>query len=387
MQELLNLLWRCVRWFTPSSNAVDTESSQPSTKPRRVSVSKIEKARNAAEAGEFYFKESILDRLDCYFDAISHMRKHDRESYELYSKVGAHVMPPIFDGGSELSPWFLQTRPSFGAIALVGKDFVDADVKQNVVTPTFLCIRKYDRQYVPPQIERPHANEYPYVVTVFWIDRENRMKAAPTEFGIALDDNGRVRVLRAKIDRSVRCRSKRGPRKGIFTLHQSEWGIHPFFKSWAREHKSDVESWLVLQFKSVAATLEMANLSLTRVSVVRGIDTAVFGVSIKRMPYFFRDRDITISNATGQRRRIFHIVRPHDRNLSDGRKSIVRLHFRGERSFRWNGYGVHVTVPGRHHRHLAEFDVGLMDSERDNPERDTISMRTFAKRIQEHLAA
>jgi hypothetical protein len=37
--------------------------------------------------------------------------------------------------------------------------------------------------------------------------------------------------------------------------------------------------------------------------------------------------------------------------------------FRGERDFDWAGYHVKITIPGRDHFLLNEFDVGMSDEE------------------------
>lgn len=59
----------------------------------------------------------------------------------------------------------------------------------------------------------------------------------------------------------------------------------------------------------------------------------------------------------GVRKRIFHFVRPHVR--SDG--VAVKAHFRGEREFNWAGYKITITVPGRDHFIVDEFNVGASD--------------------------
>jgi hypothetical protein len=88
--------------------------------------------------------------------------------------------------------------------------------------------------------------------------------------------------------------------------------------------------------------------------------TATFGVEVKRMAYFFKDRDVTVGTLTvgGRRRPVFHIVKPHMRRTKKG-ETAVGMHFSGLKDFEWAGYGIHITVPGRDHLHLAEIDIGM----------------------------
>jgi len=88
---------------------------------------------------------------------------------------------------------------------------------------------------------------------------------------------------------------------------------------------------------------------------------AVFGVDIKRVPFFFRDREHVFDAKTGKKKRIFHIVRPHPRVTSS---TGVKMHFRGLRKFAWNGYGISITVPGRDHENFYELDLPAIDSSR-----------------------
>jgi hypothetical protein len=55
------------------------------------------------------------------------------------------------------------------------------------------------------------------------------------------------------------------------------------------------------------------------------------------------DRDVVLNDA-GSKRRIFHVVRPHERHLPSGDVRIIKMHHRGMRTFDWNGYAVHITV-------------------------------------------
>jgi hypothetical protein len=99
-------------------------------------------------------------------------------------------------------------------------------------------------------------------------------------------------------------------------------------------------------------------MSMVRVEASKGAEIAVFGVDITRTPYFFKDRDKV------EGRRIFHIVRTHQRVRADGTVRPIKTHFRGLRYFRWNGYDIKITVPGWHHKDITSFAAGLLDDEK-----------------------
>ena len=92
---------------------------------------------------------------------------------------------------------------------------------------------------------------------------------------------------------------------------------------------------------------------MIRITATKGKLTAAFGVDIKRTSYFFRDRR-SRAQFRGSTTHIFHIVRPHVRKNG----KAVPMHFRGLREFEWAGHKIKISVPGRDHFHLTEWDVG-----------------------------
>jgi hypothetical protein len=57
------------------------------------------------------------------------------------------------------------------------------------------------------------------------------------------------------------------------------------------------------------------------------------------------------------------MVKPHTRTLRDGSIKHMGFSFRGERDFERAGYRVRISVPGRDHFILNEFDIGVSDEE------------------------
>jgi hypothetical protein len=119
---------------------------------------------------------------------------------------------------------------------------------------------------------------------------------------------------------------------------------------------------------------------MIRVAVTKGDMTAVFGVAIHRTAYFFQDRDYELTEH-GTRKRIFHIVRPHTR--ADG--TIVKMHFRGARTFHWAGYDVEITVPGLDHFMMNEFEPGTIDSYWLEPGQKYVTQPELGRRLKQQM--
>jgi hypothetical protein len=97
-----------------------------------------------------------------------------------------------------------------------------------------------------------------------------------------------------------------------------------------------------------------------QVMVSRAGRTARFNIDLLRTPYFFAERDKTVT-VNGRTNPIFHIVRAHKRVKANGEVKYVKSHFRGVRSFTWKGYQVLITMPGYHHRPIDEFDAAAIE--------------------------
>lgn len=111
----------------------------------------------------------------------------------------------------------------------------------------------------------------------------------------------------------------------------------------------------------LAATPYEDVLSGVRVQAAKGGVVAAFSIDLLRTPYFFKDRE-WVANEKGSRKRIFHIVRTHERKAKDGVR-YVKSHFRGSRNFKWNGYDITITMPGKHHPDLLQWDVAATQFE------------------------
>jgi hypothetical protein len=340
--------------------------------------------------GNFNFRDSILEQLDSYFVYLDRMRKNDPDAWELYKQIGAVMVPyastpDIMRAHEEgyakdklveykdpirLSPWFLRTRPAFGCLVYGANpeaERIELDPslgglapsrKKTVWIPKFMYFCKYSDP--PPEIQ-PVKNGDVYVVTVWW-DRpqdqkmEKKLKGAgvPNCFGIAVSCEGDIRALRQIETKMVPILSKR---YGTSHIPQRFWRMPHAYDDWAKQHNTNVQQLLCGTFESAAHKLETSAFAMARVSVRKGDRYATFSISMDRIPYFFKDRDYALT-AAGRRKRIFHMVKPHVRANGEA----VTFSFRGEREFTWAGYDVAITIPGRDHPMVEEFNVPSLDS-------------------------
>lgn len=313
--------------------------------------------------GEFYFRDGILDRLDEYFDVLRRMRLSDPDNYALYRQAGGVVLPGSVWSSSieepKIDPWFLKTRPSFGAAFF----FLGESQEHDTMFPKAVMFRKYERSKAPVGIQRAKSGDV-YVVTVYWDDVADARwakyagkRGVPQEFAINLTDSGEIIPLR----HFVSGRQKVQTRHGIITLPSSHWKMDSGYGGMLTFKERALGDSLRQWFALVANEWQGAAMSMIKVRVESGPLAASFAVDVTRTPYFFKDRDISVG--TNRRKKIFHIVRTHSRTRAGGQESFVKTHFRGERQFRWNGYDVSITVPGRDHVSFSELNIGAMDSD------------------------
>jgi hypothetical protein len=329
-------------------------------------------ASTAALSGQFYFRDTILDQLDEYFVYAKRMKRADLDAYALYSKIGAIILPvskhlkypdemgkPI--SAEELSPWFRQTLPGFGAVAQSMSSRIEQiEDDKRILYPRFTWFTKYERQ--SPKVQWTNIG-VSYSCCVYWDKRlfkGERGKldyGAPQEFPVVILPDGSVQVLRVLINDRQIIHHKQGSHRGYTSrIPQQRWGIFKDFIDWARDHHQDPQQFLSRIFINAANSFQEANSSMIRIAARKDGVTATFGIDPARTPYFFADRDETVTE-NGVKQRIFHMVRTHVRRNGSG----VKMHFRGARRFRWKGYDVQIMVPVREHIDPAEMNIGVYD--------------------------
>jgi len=325
--------------------------------------------------GTFNFRDTILKQLDLYWVYINRMQKHDPGAYSFYKVIGATLVPYVATGARDkfrplkkfkgeeleeykhdinLTPWFKEHWPTWGCICHgidpLHEEQENTELQGHLWTPKFLYFVGVEN--VPWHTQRVTRPGHYYLMTCYW-DRPNHPKSrkvmkwgVPQTFPLWISEDGSViRVLKTRETSDGQIRP------------EHDWRIPYGYQQWAKQYGLTAQVHLSHLFCNATKEIEQTNFATCRVRVTKGDVSAVFGIEPQRVPYFFQDRDVTLTES-GHKQKIFHAVHPFQR--ADG--SWTQWQFRGLREFEWAGYHVKITVPGRDHFIPQEFNVGLMSA-------------------------
>lgn len=348
--------------------------------------------------GEFNFRDTVLDQLDRYFFYLKRMKRGDPDAYGFYRHVGATILPYLATGAfhrrrrddhpdrtlpiGPLPAWFNETRPAFGCYAYGTDPETEKFEREQdpehpgwtLWMPKFMYFHKC--KVVSSDVQPMKGGDI-YKLTIWWDRPSDKIKhGVPQSMPIFVSKDGKtIMALKVLKTSYTPMRSRRG-RRGQFSIPSRRWEIPKEYREWAKQHEEDIQHFLTSMFVDAINQTVNSQMSMTRIEVTKNRMTAVFSVNIRRTAYFFKDRDIEITQA-GTRRPIFHLVRPHIRK--DGH--AVKMHFRGAREFTWAGYNVRITVPGLDHIDINEFDIGSVDSGEIKDMKGYVSMPEMGKRM------
>lgn len=326
------------------------------------------KAKAIRQTSVSELKRDVLDNLKAYQIYINRLRKADPEAYGMYRRTGAFILPPDMTSNSvELEPGVLAKLPSFGAICLgcerdsdpVGSDGLP------MIPIRFATMMKLTKPGA--YVERRNDGVI-YRCALFWDDvKDKNIRDATTgvfrEYMVHVGPCGTVTPLRVKKAETQVIRHRRTDADVLFrkggnqsvVTHQ-RWGLPDIGELKSDETMADrirVTFCLMMNFWAQAATQ-----SMIRVTAEKGSVIMPFVVDVLDTPAFFADRN-TVIDIAGHKKRIFHVVRPHIR--ANGQS--VKMHFRGLRSFLWNGYSISITVPGKWKADITELTAGAHEDE------------------------
>lgn len=311
-------------------------------------------------------KNSILNDLDRYFRLLKKMKTADNLAYDFYKKIGGQIVTDFqFDGKEiySLPPRWKKDRPAFGCILCTNG--IHKSEKQGaeskVYTPQMLYFTRFEKSPLGVQVA-PDGYDI-YKVSAHWYEKGNFNFVTDMCFGIDPDNN--VHMLFTKIDDTAVFYSKRigAPGKERQVVSRQKWGVHEFYKEWAAEHDVTPETLLVSLFCYTVHFYEASNMSgMIEVKARKNNLVGRFMLQPQDAAYMFKDRE-RIGNT---RKHIFHSVVPHTRTVN-GKEKNIKLHFRGQRDFYWNGYQINIVVPIRETvLYMPEVDFKAVDA--DDPE-------------------
>lgn len=358
--------------------AAPQEEAQPSAKRREADVAPPE-AEDERTFGAYYNFDNVLESLDSYFKYISYLKHDDRDTYDLYKHVGGQIISPkALVAEASLPPGWLQQRPSFGLVHFGIEDTEDK------VHAKMMYYQKF-KGYADLQ---PFAGDIYRVVLYYVVANDTKIRQ-PVVFFVHISDVGKISLIKQRVSEQIRIKHKRKKRgfDEFSTAYRETWRVPELLLDIIKENRNHLEAGGAKTVNDAAARIFSIIASTcynstdgVRVNVYRKGVACVFNVAMSRTAYFFRDREKTVTK-NGTTKRIFHATRAHFRNYADGRIVPVRMHFKGEREFTWNGYNVIITVSGLHHKDLNDFSVAAVDIDQTNDIKAMIGMNKTGKII------
>jgi hypothetical protein len=335
------------------------------------------RAKHDDDIGSHYYFHDLLKQLDNYFDDIERMKTFSPDMYNYFRKVGAQVLPTgqrIIQWGTLPSMWgHGARRPSQG---MWHSSNTDNDKVCHIAFAHYMKFKK--RAFVEA------SNHDIYQVNMMY--RWKKKHLATGSFHVSVDPEGQITLLRECRELAEKLPTKNHGTRGYYNkgvwstatkgggmIRHVKWTYPQWLVDWLPEiakfdeEDDDDRGWRTNDITVLASRIfcVVVNGSANavdgfQVMVSKTGRTARFNIDLLRTPYFFAERDKTVT-VSGRTQPIFHIVRAHKRVLAGGEVKYVKTHFRGVRSFTWLGYQVLITMPGLHHRPIDEFDAAAIE--------------------------
>lgn len=309
-----------------------------------------------AENGHFVwqFRADILDDLDSYRAIFSRLKRHDLSAYRLFSRTGLSIPPGWVinaDHADQQAKLASCERPAIGGILLVKPK------PDGMAHPSLVYFRKLA---MPTSVQ--WADGDVYQVTALY---EGGRKSGPVDLTvpihchIALGRDGSVILLKERVvsRRVVQPRTRSGRKLESFVKTEAAWAYPAWIWHVLSDKKNETpQDWARWMFTTALITY-VHTLPTDRLIVRAKRDdvVAAFAIDRNRGRYFFKDRSAKALAADGKRKRIFHYVQPHQREVRADATVSVRAHYRGLRKFEWNGYQVSIILPKNNF--VREFPV------------------------------
>ena len=348
-------------------------------KRARVQRTDPSRGKEIEEEGRWYYLRDVLDRLDDYLISIRHLRSCDPNMYDLYSQIGGCVSSPKgLYLGDELSPTWtseLTKRPAFGMC-----HFTQAkeDTKDRT-SPRCIYFRK---QAFAAGVQAERGTLYQLVC--FYDGRQiaHDLKAA-VPMWVNVSRDGKVKLLKERIRIVLPHKNRHKPGVPMNVWRYPE-GLEDRCDADIEKHGGHKHpaGYVPQLFIFIANLCESATCDIQVRAEKDGLP-AVFSVDLLRTPYFFQERDKVKVN--GRTKKIFHIVRTHQRRFKNGKSTFVRSHFRGVRRFMWHGYKVTITMPGFHHLPIGSFGAASVEFDDTLPVKGWMDTRETGRALAEHM--
>lgn len=292
--------------------------------------------------GVWSLKADLLDRLSHHFNGLRRVRAYDPSSYSLVSRMGLAIPNKWYHDSAESVPRPVDGWPHFCGIVFPHRQVTRGDLIQ----PHLAYAVKLRKP--PAYVEQADGECYRLVLLYDdpWASR--KWAAIPVACHVRVGRSWeQCRLLKERRVRTVRvqprAKRKHSRRPDAFNVAVSEWAYPEWLRDVAGERQQQPSDVAIGLLGLVLGTYLMS-MERIIIRVSSGALTALFGIDLKTAPRFFADRDTEVA-VDGKRKRIFHSVSAHTRAVSGVGAVDVKAHYRGLRSFRWGGYGIHIVAP------------------------------------------
>ncbi len=364
MFDYLLTLWRQI-----FSRAVWQTSKTTALKPR-----KRNNPRQTFSTGAHYNLGDLLDSLCDYHDVVKTLKMHDPDAYDYYVRVGCPVVSHEMRVDGELGAHWRDgsKRP---ALLMIHYSLSKTKPGHHWHNPAFMLLRKIR---MSPSVQFTNADLYECII--FYREINSQKIVAGMPYHIAVDQDGNLSLMRVLKVMPARTYSKkmrtlkgqiRGRQSPVTNHSVQRWGVPEIVIDWAKDHNTTPAEITTSAFRMAAGFSETVNAGLL-IRARKDSVVAAFSIDLLRTPYFFKDRDKTVTK-NGRTKRIFHIVRTHQRKSG----SFVKTHFRGLRQFNWHGHAVTISMPGFHHKIVSAWPATAITD--DDPDRGEFDKLVTAK--------
>lgn len=323
------------------------------------------------KGGKFYFREDILDQLPRLHDHLSRLKQADPDAYDFHSQYGARIVPPNHNVNPD----------DLGEISSAGMVFSNGIDTGEKISASFI----YFKELKGKHICKPNDGRVFCVSASYDLDRKH---CVAFEFYLNISGNN-IDLCKTMQRGSKYIKSRINGNRGPITyrkIPQIYWGYGDRLQEIAHENNCDPAKLARSLFIIAASGWISATDEGLVIRCNDGKTVATFNIDTKRTPYFFKDR-ITALAADGKRKRIFHSVRKHTRDMGGGEEVEVKAHYRGERHFSWGGDKVSITVPGLHHgKGWAAFSPVSHDAEDLNDTTGFLNAEQTGRKIAQYLS-
>lgn len=346
---LRKIVARIVAWFR--ADAPRQAETVAQDKPKAIPHAVMRKPRDQVHFGAHYYLGDLLKTLKNAFADMPKLRKADPDMYDLLRQVGVSVTSGAVGFFDVPEPAVLRAMPSFG-----GTYILEPDRAPSVMVPCrFLYYVK--EKSVPRHVEHATGSIYRIGLTYTY----NGHSVAGV-FRVEVSSSGRVRPLKeASICVERPAFRRRHKMDGGPQIPHVVRDYPVALRDLAKESESSVEDCARRLFAFATNLAAMREAGLT-VHVKKGREKAAFAIDMERTPYFFADRDKTVTE-NGATKKIFHIVRAHKRTMASGETRWIKMHFRGLQSFTWNGYAVDIKMAGKHGHALSSLNFASVSED------------------------